>query len=377
MFVCVCVVWDLIRELALRAPRNRPEEATKVCGPTLGRDTLNSIVVCDLWAKGRQIILLVGAPSSSEWGDALQSGLMTRLAEMTESLHRAEVERAAREKHALQWQANAGSSSLSSRSWLALKRERQNDANSRQQRDQLVENNTTELHANSSELRQRQDRTTSRMGPSEPEKMRRDLSGGGQQEASGKHQAELSNCHTTGQLSGARPPNCDHSAGRRRVRSRPPLLQQANPSVILVNCCLLAIVAELANYSSAYTPADWARQKFATQPDAKYLVAAGSTVRLPCLVSNRVGRCSWMSPGPFHKEPGKRHMYAEFPANGDCSILIRNVSSLSDDGNWRCQVLTGSEDEDNQHIQSRNALLVVLVAPERPQFKDLVSCARF
>lgn len=116
------------------------------------------------------------------------------------------------------------------------------------------------------------------------------------------------------------------------------------------------------------------QQYFEAQPDAQHFVASGSDIRLRCLVRYRQGECVWMKDGRVIAAKGKRHSHSRSPDDGDCSLTLNNVTAEKDDGVWQCQVLATESEVDNGLV-SRQSQLVVLVAPERPQIRNLVSTA--
>ena len=179
--------------------------------------------------------------------------------------------------------------------------------------------------------------------------------------------------------SSAAPSRHDHIHHHRRHFPRAPSTRRKCSRSLqrLLDCaavhalaCLLAIAGALLAVGANGEPS---KQTIAVHPEPKYFVPAGQQVKLPCHVANRQGDCAWLGTGGKIVSPsGKKYIFARSPADGDCSILIRNASVLADDGEWQCQALTPDPETDTLQ-QSRSTQLVVLVAPERPQIRDLVS----
>lgn len=113
------------------------------------------------------------------------------------------------------------------------------------------------------------------------------------------------------------------------------------------------------------------QQYFEVQPEHQYLVHNGHDVRLRCLIRNRQGECLWLRNGRAIGIIPKKYQFIRQPEDGDCSLMIRNVSVQQDDGLWQCQVTASDVEQDT--LQSREVHLVVLVPPERPQIKNMVS----
>lgn len=113
-------------------------------------------------------------------------------------------------------------------------------------------------------------------------------------------------------------------------------------------------------------------QYFEVQPEAQYLAQAGHEVRMRCLVRNRQGECVWLRNGLVMLHMTRKYIFNKAPEDGDCSLLIKNASASADDGRWQCQV-TPPDTENHEHLQSRDVHLIVLVPPEKPQIKNLVS----
>lgn len=134
--------------------------------------------------------------------------------------------------------------------------------------------------------------------------------------------------------------------------------------------CLVALIISQECWQAVWGSAA-SQQYFEVQPEAQNLVANGQEARLRCLVRNRQGECAWIRNGLVIGPIKSKYSYARQPDDGDCSILIRNASVQLDDGLWQCQVL--ATELDQPALQSRQVSLVVVVAPERPQFKDAVS----
>lgn len=116
------------------------------------------------------------------------------------------------------------------------------------------------------------------------------------------------------------------------------------------------------------------QQYFEVHPEAHYMVQNGADVRLRCLVRNRQGECLWLRNGRAIGSIARKYQFSRQPEDGDCSIQIRNASVQQDDGQWQCQVTASDVEQDT--LQSREVQLIVLVAPERPQIKNMVSLAK-
>lgn len=126
--------------------------------------------------------------------------------------------------------------------------------------------------------------------------------------------------------------------------------------------CLLWLTLALA-----IRPGRAQQQRFEVQPEERYIVAAGADVRLRCLIRQRQGECFWMRNNKAVGQIRGKYAFSRAPDDGDCSLSIRNASVQMDDGQWQCQVTPAETDQET--LQSREAGLVVLVAPERPQLK--------
>lgn len=127
----------------------------------------------------------------------------------------------------------------------------------------------------------------------------------------------------------------------------------------------------LTIFTSLASAAGGGQQYFEVQPEAQYLVHNGHDVRIRCLIRNRQGECLWLRNGRAIGAIAKKYQFTRQPEDGDCSLMIRNVSVQQDDGQWQCQVTASDVEQDT--LQSREVHLVVLVAPERPQIKNTVS----
>lgn len=134
--------------------------------------------------------------------------------------------------------------------------------------------------------------------------------------------------------------------------------------LLLVTSCLTIIL-------TASAASGQQQQYFEVQPDPKYLVQNGQDLRLRCLIRNRQGECLWLRNGRAVGTIAKKYQFRRQPEDGDCSLMIRNVSVQQDDGIWQCQVTSSDVEQDT--LQSSEVHLVVLVPPERPQIKNMVS----
>lgn len=137
---------------------------------------------------------------------------------------------------------------------------------------------------------------------------------------------------------------------------------------------LLSLLALLALVGCRLVAAA-SQQTFEVQPEPQYLVQNGHDARIRCLVRNRQGECLWLRNGRAVGVIAKKYQFNRQPEDGDCSLMIRNVSVAQDDGLWQCQVTASDVEQDT--LQSREVHLVVLVAPERPQIKNMVSSGLF
>lgn len=133
-------------------------------------------------------------------------------------------------------------------------------------------------------------------------------------------------------------------------------------TLFLITSCLTSI--DTANAAQQ-------QQYFEVQPDSQYLVQNGQDLRLRCLIRNRQGECLWLRNGRAVGTIAKKYQFKRQPEDGDCSLMIRNVSVQQDDGIWQCQVTSSDVEQDT--LQSTEVHLVVLVPPERPQIKNMVS----
>ena len=112
-------------------------------------------------------------------------------------------------------------------------------------------------------------------------------------------------------------------------------------------------------------------QSFEVQPDATYYPHLGLDLRIRCIIRRRQGECSWLRNGRVVGQLRNKYEYLRTPDDGDCSLLIRNVSMASEDGTWQCQVT--AQDIDHEPLISRELQVVVLVTPEKPIIKNTVS----
>lgn len=160
-----------------------------------------------------------------------------------------------------------------------------------------------------------------------------------------------------------------------RAQHRNGRLQQA---AYLLSCLLVCLLIAQSNIkvsgaASTSSSSPSGQQYFDGQPEQFTLIASGQDVRLRCLIRNRLGECAWVRNNQVIGNIKSKYSYARHPDDGDCSLRIQNASVTQDDGLWQCQVLATELDQLN--LQSRLATLLVLVPPERPQIKDLVSFA--
>lgn len=181
---------------------------------------------------------------------------------------------------------------------------------------------------------------------------RRESASGDPKEACQQHEAMMSISSTSQQ------------EGSKRLLARP----YGRP--ICERVALLSVVL----FTLLMSPVSMGTQKFEAQPDSQVPVASGQDVRLRCLVRNRQGECLWLRNGRAVGTIQRKYQFSRQPEDGDCSLTIRNVSVQQDDGIWQCQVTASDLEQDT--LQSSESQLVVLVSPERPQIKNLVSRAR-
>lgn len=143
-------------------------------------------------------------------------------------------------------------------------------------------------------------------------------------------------------------------------------------SLSLFSCLLLLATINVATAATTTTSiTTGTRQHFEVEPEAQYHVLLGRDIRLRCLVRNRQGECVWLRNGRVLAPIAKKYAFTRAPEDGDCSLTISNASVSLDDGRWQCQVLSPDLDQDS--LQTREVNLVVLVTPEKPQIKNLVS----
>lgn len=147
------------------------------------------------------------------------------------------------------------------------------------------------------------------------------------------------------------------------------------PGVLISTCLssfLLLLIASCLTIICTVSAASGQQQQyFEVQPDPQYLVQNGQDLRLRCLIRNRQGECLWLRNGRAVGTIAKKYQFRRQPEDGDCSLMIRNVSVQQDDGIWQCQVTSSDVEQDT--LQSGEVHLVVLVPPERPQIKNMVS----
>lgn len=139
----------------------------------------------------------------------------------------------------------------------------------------------------------------------------------------------------------------------------------------LVACALFLLLSFLIVVVDEARCAAPNAQYFEVQPETQYMAPNGADVRMRCIVRNRSGECFWMRNGRAVAPIPRKYAYARSPDDGDCSITLRNVSVSQDDGLWQCQVST--VDLEQESLLSRDTRVIILVAPERPQIKNVVS----
>lgn len=78
-------------------------------------------------------------------------------------------------------------------------------------------------------------------------------------------------------------------------------------------------------------------QQFEVKPSAVE-VNPGDSALLMCKVHNRQGECAWLKDGRVVGRIDTKYEFQREPADGDCSVRIRNAKIEEDDGTWQCQV---------------------------------------
>jgi len=87
-------------------------------------------------------------------------------------------------------------------------------------------------------------------------------------------------------------------------------------------------------------------------------VNPGEEAVLTCRLGGKKGDCRWERNGlPVGLYPGK-YEWAASPAEGDCSLRVREASLQYDSGDWVCQV-TASSFMEKDTLISNPAKLVV------------------
>ena len=100
-----------------------------------------------------------------------------------------------------------------------------------------------------------------------------------------------------------------------------------------------------------------ARQEWVEQP-VGVSVNPGEEAVLGCRLLGKKGDCRWERNGlPVGSYPGK-YEWAGSPAQGDCSLRVREASLQYDAGDWVCQVTASSFMEKDTLISSPARLLV-------------------
>ncbi|XP_071749780.1 synaptogenesis protein syg-1 isoform X2 [Lepeophtheirus salmonis] len=111
-----------------------------------------------------------------------------------------------------------------------------------------------------------------------------------------------------------------------------------------------------------YSEGCYSQQSF-TQEPAYTEVNPEADTELICLVQNIGGECRWQKDGkPLGLYDGK-YEWSGDPRTGDCSIIIKNVNIIFDDGVWECQV-TSSSFESQDALASSPAKLVIREPPK-------------
>lgn len=102
---------------------------------------------------------------------------------------------------------------------------------------------------------------------------------------------------------------------------------------------------------------------FSRKPQEQYLQAQGFDLELPCHVNRRDVNCAWLVNGTIkYPTPGK-YEFSTSNANGDCGLVIRNLSYPKDNAEWQCQVPSISD----VGVQWPKTNVVVLVKPSAPR----------
>ncbi|KAG1652130.1 Synaptogenesis protein syg-1 [Nymphon striatum] len=84
------------------------------------------------------------------------------------------------------------------------------------------------------------------------------------------------------------------------------------------------------------------------------------SVLLECIIENIRGTCMWTKDGNVIDNILEKYEYNHDSIAGDCSLLISNLSLEQDDGDWKCQVSSSSE---NLPLVSNPGKVTVVVAP--------------
>lgn len=92
----------------------------------------------------------------------------------------------------------------------------------------------------------------------------------------------------------------------------------------------------------------------------------GRQLELPCISDQRNVQCAWMLDGTVKMPLTDRYAYSLFSPNGDCSIILKNLTFSRDNGVWQCQVPSADLDV----VKWPKTSVVVLVKPSAPRFKE-------
>lgn len=165
-----------------------------------------------------------------------------------------------------------------------------------------------------------------------------------------------------------------NSKSRARNKKKAKLEMQTTSFLMTLLCGSLLTCFVATNLTTTANGQQQQLQRFEVHPDPQYLVENGHEARLRCLIRNRQGECHWQRNNRVVGPAPKKYLFPRQPEDGDCSLVIKNASVHQDDGVWRCEVT--SADGLQETMSSRESRLVVLVPPENPQLKNVVSTAR-
>ena len=94
---------------------------------------------------------------------------------------------------------------------------------------------------------------------------------------------------------------------------------------------------------------------------------------MQCITEKRDVICAWLKDGNY-KISNNRFIYSQRSSNGDCSLIIHNLTFPNDNGIYECQVPSADVDPKFKWPSTK---IVVLVKPSPPKFIQVSSVEQF